>query len=197
MSVSSFSTFHNTGVVKCLPPLPEDVFCLFLVNSSRILYAQLYPTCAITDISPFFGRCGRIALCGELIGSVMNSRSSNSSAVISAYWPARGHDISSTDYGKRMRVGVIQYFCKHQVTMHTDGEVKDCEHELWKQQHPHEDHYGFSAAVCVNVFETPSVCNLPVQRIHSICAHSTVGVAIQGIHENLFIAVPIPMRFCL
>ena len=101
-----------------------------------------------------------------------------------------------------MRVGVVQYFCKHQVTVHTDDDVKDRKtyiaYVLWKQQHPHKAHYGILATVCVNMFEPPSVCNfMPVQRIHSIWANSIVGVEIEGFHEKLFIAVPIPVRFCL
>ena len=115
LPLNSISSFRNNGVVNLLPPFHEDIFSSDLLQNLQTMYTRLYPSFKIEDICPFFVRSGRVALCGELIGSVMNATCSNSSSVISAYWPASGCDLSSIDYGARMKVGTVQYFCKHQL----------------------------------------------------------------------------------
>lgn len=124
MPLNSISSFHNNGAVYLLPPFHEDIFSSHLLKNLRKLYTQLYPTFTIENTSPFFDRSGRVALCGEVFVSVMNATCSNSSSVISAYWPASGHDLSSIDYGEWMKVGTVQYFCKHQATVCTCDNVR-------------------------------------------------------------------------
>ena len=64
----------------------------------------------------------------------------------------------------------ILYIYKHEVKFSTSDEVKcTYDHILayvrWKQKHPHEDYYGISATVCVNIYEPSSVCSIiPVHR---------------------------------
>ena len=196
-------SFQNNSVVNILPPFHEDVFSSELQKDLKMFYTQLYPDCTIEKVSPFFIRCGRAVLCGQLIGSVMNATSSNSSFVIAAYWPSSGHNLSSIDYGARMKIGTVQYFCKNQTTVCTSDNVKhNYEHVLayvcWKQRHPHEEWYGISATVCVNMHEPPSVASfIPVQRINSVCVYSVVDTEIDSLLETVFIAVPIPAKLCL
>lgn len=50
----------------------------------------------------------------------------------------------------------------------------------------------------MNMHEPPSVCSfIPVQQIHSVCVHSIVDVEINSLHEKVFIAVPVPVKFYL
>ena len=72
----------------------------------------------------------------------MNAASSSLSSVIMAYWPLRGNDLSSIDYS-RVRIGTVDYYCKHQVVFSVSGDtIAHSEPILayvsWKQRHPHE-----------------------------------------------------------
>lgn len=113
--LSSIDSFENFGVSALLPPFREDVLDSMFVKDLESLYSQLYPCQVITHVSPFYVRAGRALLCNQVIGSVMNSASCNSSSVIMAYWPTGG-SISNVDYS-RMRVGRVHYFCRHKVTL--------------------------------------------------------------------------------
>ena len=98
-------------------------------------------------LSSFFVRWGRVTLCNQVIGFVMNSRCSKSSSVITAYWPTTGNDLSSIDTSVRMSVGTVQqYFCKHQVVLCSVDNVKrNANHVIayvkWSQKHQHADWY--------------------------------------------------------
>ncbi len=135
-------------------------------------------------------------MAGEVIGSVMNTRSCTSSSVIMAYWPSRG-DLSSIDYSVRRNVGVVQFFCRNRANFqHHQSDKVSREHVFtfirWKQKHPHEDWYGHSATVCLDMYEPLSETNLmPVQRISAVCARAIINVEIQGLTEPAFIASPI------
>lgn len=76
---------HNSSVTAMLPPFHKDIFSAELLKDLESFYMMLYPTCDIESVSPFFVRCGRVTLCEQVIGSVMNSRCSKSSSVITAY----------------------------------------------------------------------------------------------------------------
>ena len=199
--LNSIPSFNNNHAASLLPPFREDVFTSQLLKDLTSLYGKLYAHLSVSHhfISPFFLRSGRINFCGQLIGSEMNATSSCSS-VIMAYWPSKGDDLSTIDYGERMAVGTVQYFCKHRVTLvNSDNHEEDYEHVLayvsWKQRHPHSDWYGISATVTINMYEFTSWSSfIPVQRIHCVCAHSVLEVDIHGVHESVFIAVPIPFK---
>ena len=157
----------------------------------------------VESTSPFFQQCGRITLAGDLIGSVLNGASTVCSSVVMAYWPGRGDNVFNIDYS-RMRVGVVQYFFKHSVVLY-NGQTSTkhrMEHFFaciyWKERHPREDWFGISATVCVNMFEPLSTCNfVPVQRIASKCAHCVLDVDFCGTKETVFVACPIPIKYCL
>jgi len=163
----------------------------------------LYPDHVVETVSPFFVRCGRTIRGGQLIGSVMNASCAKSSSVVTAFWPSRGQDLKSIDYGARMKVGVVQYFIKHQVTLsNADNDKTRCEHVMayvnWKERHTNEDWFGISATVCFNTDDPSSMFSfIPVYRIHSVCAYSVLDVTINQIAEKLFVAVPIPVKYCL
>lgn len=189
----------NTDIVM-LPPLYEDIFSADLLNDLNLFYRMIYPDINENDIAstPFFVRCSRVTLCKQLIGSTMNSRCSNSSSVICAYWPVGTCNLSSVDYSARMRVGTVQYFCKHQVTLHQPNKDQHTQEHIlayvkWNQRHPQEDWYGASATVCSNMYEPATACNfILVQRIHSVCANCSLDTKIGSLHENIVIAIPIP-----
>lgn len=200
--LTSIQSFESCGVVTLLAPLHEDVFDSEEVQQLELLYKQLYPHQVVVRVSPFYIRSGHASLYNQVIGSVMNATSSNSSSVIMAYWPTRGSVLSNIDYS-RMKVGRVQYFIRHQaIFVDSDGSIKESQHIFacvsWKQSHPHLDWFGISATVCLNMNEAFSMCSfLPVQRIHAVCAHSILDIEINGPKENVFIAVPVPMKFSL
>lgn len=102
-----------------------------------------------------------------------------------------------------MSIGEVQFYCQHKVTFWKGDGVKNMmEHVFayvsWKQKHPVEDYFGISATFCINMFEPESTfCFIPVQpvqRINSICAHSSLNIEISSISETAFIAIPIPLK---
>ena len=101
-----------------------------------------------------------------------------------------------------MSVGTVQYFCEHQVVLCTVDNVKqNADHVIayvkWNQKHPHAEWYGLSATISSDMHEPPSVCSfIPVQRIYAVCTHCTLNVQMGTLRETVFIAIPIPTRFC-
>lgn len=177
-----------------LPPLHEDIFSSHLLNDLESFYTMLYPNYSIQCCFPYFIRCGRVTLHEQLIGSVMNSKWSS---VISAYWPTKECDLQSIDYTAHMRIGTVQYFCNHEVVIcTTDNTEQKFEHILayvqWKQKHQNEDWFGISTTVCCTSHEPASACSfIPVERIHSVCAHALLNVEIGTLCESVFVAVPV------
>lgn len=202
--LDSIHSFQSSSTITMLPPLHEDVFCAEFLKDLEEFYKIIYPQCTFEYVSPFFVRCGRVTLCKQLIGSVMNSRSAKSSSVISAYWPTTMREVQTPiDYSARIRVGTVQHFCQHKIVLCTaDNDKLNCEHILayvkWNRRHAHEDWYGVSATVCESMCEADSPCSfIPVQRIHAICAHCLLNTKIHTIYENVFIAIPIPTKFSI
>ena len=121
--------------------------------------------------------------------------------MIMAYWPRQGNDLSVVDYASRMSVGVIQYYIQHTVSFSTnvDRQINHVfAYVLWKEKHPNEDYFGVSATVCFDHFCLPSACSyLPVQRISSKCAHAIQPLTFNSVTENLFVACPLPFKYCI
>lgn len=188
--------------VTMLPPIHEDIFSADLLKDLNLFYSMIYPDFTIESATPFFVRCGRVTVCKQLIGSTMNSRCSNSSSVVCAYWPVGDCDMSSVNYSARMRIGTVQYFCKHQVTLCLPNSNQyNQEHILayikWNQRHSEENWYGISATVCSNMYEPATACSfIPVQRIHSVCAYCSLYTEIATLRENIVVAIPIPISSC-
>ena len=137
-----------------------------------------------------------------MIGSMTNASTCNSSSVIAVYWPSRCADISEIDYS-HTNIGRVQYFLKHQATFCGSGEIaKRSEHIFayvaWNQHHLHPEWFGISANVCLIMYESLSMCSFkPVQQIHALCAHCELDIEIDGLKENVFVAIPVPMKFSL
>ena len=96
-----------------------------------------------------------------------------------------------------LNVGVVQYFVKH-----TISDIRDYEHVFayvhWKKKHPQCDWFGSSAIVYIDIDEPlSSKCFIPVQRIACRCAHAVIPVDFNGIVETVFVACPLPIRFCV
>ena len=196
--LNSIQSFGNSDSALLLPPYHEGILPAEKVKLLKLLYTQLYQSKVVSRVSPFYIRSGRASLCNQVIGSMMNAASCNSSSVIMAYWPSGGNDLSNIDYS-RMHVGEVQYFCKHKVIFSDSDTI---EHILayvcWKQKHPHQEWYGISATVCFNMNEPPSMCSfIPIQRVHSVCGYCVLDVDIHGLKEHVFIAVPVPLKFSL
>jgi len=163
----------NPAIVQPLPPFEEKILPLAHAKELQSIYEQLYPRKKTTHMLLFYRQCGRIKLAGNIIGSIKRGSNSTTSAIVicMSFWPESGHSLQSIEYG-RMRVGVVQYFLQHSVTV-CDNEPSSSEtlcHLLcyihWKKVHPHADWCGISATICTELFETPDVCCfMPAQRI--------------------------------
>lgn len=205
MSTSPLSSFsYITALVELLPPLHQSVFPSEMVQRLKMIYEQLFPNFTITNVSPFHYRCNCVKLGGDLLGSVSNAASAKTSAVITAFWPTRNAELTTPLNLSCMRVGVVQYYFKHQVVMSDENNEKssvsmEFAYVLWKQKHPQHDWFGNSAIVCFDLFEQQSCCNfLPVQRIIKKCAFCLPKLEIlPNVQESVFVACPISIKYTM
>lgn len=64
-------------------------------------------------MTPFYIQSGHVSLCDQVIGSIINASSCNSSSVVTAFWPAKGSNFIDINYSCKC-VGI--YFLIHFVT---------------------------------------------------------------------------------
>ena len=198
-SITSF--VYDPHVVTLLPPYTDVVLDDQFKTLLSSLYEELYPDKVFHHISSFIQRYGRVIIYGDIIGSVVPGQNNRKSSIIMAHWPSRGASITSTDCS-RPSVGEVQYFFKHSITVRTEEGLLCLKHVFafvrWKQTHPLMDWFGTSATVCSNMFESLYPCNfIPVQRISCRCAHALISVNFGHMVETVFIACPLPLRFCV
>ena len=67
----------------------------------------------------------------------------------------------------------------------------------WKELHRNFDWFGVRATVCETASEHCYSNFLPVQRIAQRCAHVTLRVNFGDATEKVFIACPIPFKYCM
>ena len=90
-SVQAITNLADPKLISLLPVPSFDtsVFSISSVVSDSLklhrLYTQLYSNYQIQHVSPFFEKCGRINLAGDLIRSVLSGASARSSSVIMSY----------------------------------------------------------------------------------------------------------------
>ena len=188
----SIPSFENSGIVTLLPPLREEVFRFDDCCRLQKIYAQLV---IISHMSHSYISCKQVALGGDIIGSI---KCGSASSVIMAYWPGQGDNLSNISYTSRKSV---QHYIKHTVSMKypTETVPRNYDHVLacvsWKQRHPSED----SATVCFDMFEASNTACIfiPVQTIYCRCAYANFPIEIGPITETLFVACPLPVKYCL
>ena len=168
------------------------------VQMLTMLYSQLYPGRTIHHFPYSYQRCGRVTLCGYLIGSTLPGGNNCASSVVMAFWPTNGTTLS-IDYQKKS-AGRVQYYVRHFIHIKCGNKIDVLEHVFayvkWKTVHPNHNFYGQSATISKNMFESPSMCSfLPVQRIDCLAAHTVLTVNHGHIEESIFISCPIPIKF--
>lgn len=187
-------SFQINGTISPLPPYQESVLNYKDVAYLKDLYQQLYKDRVMCNFSHYIVSFGKVLYAGDLIGSVKQGANNYLSSIIIAYWSLTTNNIYANC---SRRVGEVQYFFKHIITF-SDGDKESLEHVFayvnWKKRHPKEDWYGSSAIVCTELNElSGSSSFLPVQRILFRCAHAVIKID----DESLFVACPIPVKFCI
>ena len=201
--ILSFS-IEDAPIASGLPPYHEKVLSGQLHEQLKSIYAQLYPAKEITHMSYFYREYGRIELGGDLIGSVKPGANNSSSSIIMAKWPSTGSLLQALS-NEKMGVGEVQYFIKHSIKVGVDnshGEIKNESHVFayvhWKKLHEHQNWFGASAIVCLDIIEEPNACCfIPAQRIYARCAFAQLPVTFPNHVETVFIACPLPIRYSL
>ena len=69
-------SFADFGLTKLLPPVREQVFDSDKLSDLTALYQQLHPFLIVNYVSPFHNRSGRVAICGDVIGSLLDHQCS-------------------------------------------------------------------------------------------------------------------------
>jgi len=111
-----------------------------------------------------------------------------------ANWPGTTMTLPET-----IRVGCVQYFLKHTLSVIEDGRTQHMEHifayVMWKKLHSCFDYFGKSAIVNEDEYDTTGPNNfIPVQRITHRCAHTRMKLNLQGFNETVYIVCPIAIK---
>ena len=203
--IDSFAILPNQTLVKPLQPHTTKVLTTESLRQLKCIYEQLYQAKIVAHMSHFCRQYGRIALSGDIVGSVMPGRNNcQSSSIIAAYWPGSGSSLLSIDYTQK-RIGVVQYFIQHSLEVYKDhgrsGETEKLQHLFcfvqWKKQHPNTNWFGMSAIVCDDSFESQDACCfMPVQRISNKCAFAKLNnIKFDSYEDSVFVACPIPIKY--
>ena len=191
-------SYVDNAHIKLLGLSRESVFTSIDINDLESLYSQLNPDCTVDYISPFYHCHGTISVGGDILGSKLNSRSAQSSSVVTAYWPTHGRNINSFDHS-RASVGRVQHYVNHAVTIKDNhGTSQIVTYTLayvhWMNLHHQSTMYGISATVCENSECEPSLCSfIPVLRIFAKCATCLNTLN----DETVLIACPIPLKLSI
>ena len=127
----------------------------------------------------------------------MPGPNSKTSAVVMAYWPSTRQHLDNIDYST-MQVGVVQHFVRHTIRVKDSTNKMNFEHHLlahikWKELHRNFDWFGVVATMCETVSEH---CYCNFLRIARRCAHVTLLVNFRDTTDEVFIACPIPFKYC-
>ena len=164
-------------------------------------YCQLHANAGkeIEYVSPFYKYYGRVSIGGDILGSLLNSKSARSSSVIAAYWPTYGSDLNNFDHSQRS-IGKVQYYIQHTVTLkEMSSRTSNIVHFTlayvhWMDYHHDNRRYGTSATVCANSVKEVYMCSfIPVLRIFAKCATCCTDLT----DENVFVACPIPLKLSI
>ena len=98
---------------------------------------------------------GRLAVGSDILGSMLNSRSANSSSIIAAYWLTQGSAMLEANTSKKV-IGQICYSFTYSVTLkHPDSTKEIVNFTLgfvdWLDDYYVYDLFGISAIVCANM----------------------------------------------
>ena len=119
--------------------------------------------------------------------------------VVMAYWPGIGNSLSDIDYST-CHVGIIKYFLVHTIRLENNMNNQTylfC-YTTWKQRHPMSNWFGKSAIVSSTLKEVENgCCYMPIQRIAFWCASGELAVDFEDIWENVFMASPVSIKFCM
>lgn len=194
-------SFEANNTVSPIPPFQEKVLTSEDVRHLKRFYQQFYHQRNVTNFSHYSVVFGKVLFAGDLIGSMKRGTNNSTSSIIMARWFGSGNDMFS-EQSRRLRVGEVQYFLKHAVTLEGSGSTELKEHifayVFWKKLHPQEDWFGVSATVSTDLYElSGSGSFLPVQRIACRCAHACMNVNFPSHMENVFVVCPIPVKFCV
>lgn len=191
--------YRDNYFIKLMEPTREAVFTEKETSCLTALYQQLNTLDKLEYVSPFYTYSGRVSLGGDILGSTLNNRSAVSSSVISAYWPTHGSIITAYN-SDHSNIGKVMFYFNHPVTIlnHRTGSSEIIRYTMacvqWMNNHQYALHYGISAVVCCNSFCERSLCSyIPVLRIAAKCANCLTTID----NEKVFVACPIPLKFCM
>ena len=201
-SETDFS-FQSVSSFVSLPAQPIDgILNKDECSALCMVYQLLHPGCDIQFMPYAYRKIKWIMYAGNRIGS---QSISTSSSAISAYWPGFSETLDDfRRYTGDLRVGLIQHFLLHTVHLTRQGStlVQKVDHLLayvsWKKVHRYPLWFGMDSLLSSCDHESPSAASfMPVARIKSRCAHTTLRVQfndISNIAEKVFVAVPLKFQ---
>ena len=136
----------------------------------------------------------KVSVCGEVL--VASKGYTNRNSCVSAFWKSPSD--SSLNSNPELRFGHIQYFLNHYMRI----ESSTIQHIIaivnWYNKHPQEMYFGSSSyVVCNDVEEGSSFCYILVQRFASQCGFGVVTIHPESGEEDVTVAIPIPLKFCV
>ena len=193
---SDYSVKLPNSCIEILPPIYEGMLTTNQVNKIQSVYTFLYPQMEVAHFSHFYEYSNRCIMAGEIFTT---SSSAERSSVITAIWPTE----SLTD-NRNLQVGCIKKFINHAVKVYsgignTSVEEKHHIFVLFTSSTAKKTGMdGVSAKVFNNITYAKSACSyMPIQRIAHECAYGKLNVTIPPQHLELFIAIPIELKYSL
>lgn len=189
------SSFHTCSH-RC-----EAIFNYTEVESLASVYRKLYPTTLISHTPMIYERFYELKVFNERFLSA-KARGNHSSAIC-AYWAGiNGNVLATCDH---LRVGVIQYFIRHYISVPTSNsgtQFKKLSHIFarvhWYQTHLREDWYHPRVLVSSPDMDITGPSSfLPISRIFSTCALTSKTVKFDYGEDNVVIAVICGSKYCL
>ena len=132
---------------------------------------------------------------------LVKSRGIHSSA-IAAYWVGVGGNIE--DSNKHLRVGIVQYFFRHTIKLHTSSQAKSkrvthlfaCVH--WYRQHWRESWFHPRVLVLQPDMDVTGPATLiPLSRVFCRCGLMSDTVQFEYAEDNVVLAILCGSSYCV
>ena len=166
------------------------------VSSLTAVYRLLYPEKEINHVQMVYQQFREVSVLGVRFLSTL-SRGKHSSAIC-AYWPAIGGSISSTF--DHLRIGLVQYFLKHNVTLNSSQGKQEQTHIFdfvdWYRVHPREHWFHSRIRVVSPDMEMNGPANfLPISRIFGSCTLISETIKFDYGEDNVIVSTLLANKF--
>ncbi len=184
---------------QIIPKSSEKFFSLIEVNELTSVYQELYPAARIEHVPRVHEHFHEVTVLGERF--VSKRVKGKYSAVVDAYWAAIDGSIAQSC--SQLRVGVIQNFIRHTISLNANNSAKrkKLTHIFakvhWYRIHPKENWFHPRVLVSPDMQMAGAAAFLPISRILARCGVIADTVMFDYGNDSVVISTMISPKFCL